>query len=193
MVLDVSSPSSLSAAVAEVTSKFPRLDVLVNNAGIALTDGTGPALRDTFRQTFETNVFGAACAVEEFLPLLRKSSRGARIIYVSSGLGSLAEAADPGNRHYNIVAKVYRSTKAAINMVMLQDLKRLHGEGMMVWGLCPGWLATNLSQSGRSYEELRQMGAGEPVDGGILIVDVVEGRRDGDVGRMVWKDGVRAW
>ncbi len=93
--LDVTNQASIDEAVQRIEGEFGRLDVLVNNAGIALDGGPASTLAvDTLRRTYETNVFGVFAVTQSFLPLLKKSSAG-RIVNMSSGLGSLAQNSDP--------------------------------------------------------------------------------------------------
>jgi NAD(P)-dependent dehydrogenase (short-subunit alcohol dehydrogenase family) len=69
-----------------------------NNAGIQIeTDPEVPTrgLRTIFRESFEVNVFGAAITAETFLPLLKKSKNGPRIVNMSSSLGSIGTMSDP--------------------------------------------------------------------------------------------------
>ena len=94
VVLDVTSEASVRAAASQVADEYGRLDILVNNAGILpeATAGETPELLDLdlFRQTFDTNVFGAVTVTQEFLPLLRESESG-RIVNVSTTIGSLSD------------------------------------------------------------------------------------------------------
>ena len=112
------------------------------------------------------------------------------MVFVSSGLGSLSGAFDSKSPFYNTGVPGYRSSKAALNMLMVEYSKTLGKEGMKVWGLCPGWLATNL---GGDAEKAKERGAGKPEDGGKVIVSVIEGKRDGEVGKVVCDGGVREW
>ena len=83
-----------------IATEFNRLDVLVNNAGInAPGDGPPNAVDlSVVRRVMETNFFGAVTVTQAMLPLLRKAPV-ARIVNVSSGLGSLTWNADLiGNR-----------------------------------------------------------------------------------------------
>jgi NAD(P)-dependent dehydrogenase (short-subunit alcohol dehydrogenase family) len=69
--------------------------VLVNNAGILTDPGLAPSATpiDHLRRTYETNVFGVVAVTNAMLPLLRRSS-GARIVNISSDLGSLHHGAE---------------------------------------------------------------------------------------------------
>lgn len=75
-------------------------------------------------------------------------------------------------------------------MLMIWYSRTLGKEGLKVWGLCPGWVATNL---GGDAEREKARGAGKPEDGAKVIVSVIEGRRDGEVGKVVFDGGVREW
>ena len=108
--LDVTSDASVRRLVDLVRAEFGVLDVLVNNAGVLLDSGK-PALEadlDVVRRTLEINTLGALRVSMAFAPLLRKSEH-ARVVNVSSGMGSLNEmgAGAPG----------YRLSKAGLNAV----------------------------------------------------------------------------
>ena len=84
---------SISAAVKTVEEKHGKLDILLNNAGVALQqEGSGAALRKLYHDHYNANVFGAAVTSEAFLPLLRKGEK--RLAFTSSGLGSITQIVD---------------------------------------------------------------------------------------------------
>lgn len=76
-------------------------------------------------------------------------------------------------------------------MVMVEWQRFLKEDGVKVFCISPGFLATNLG--GMGAEKLRQMGAGHPSLGGAVIKEVVEGRRDDDAGKVVNAAGVQPW
>jgi NAD(P)-dependent dehydrogenase (short-subunit alcohol dehydrogenase family) len=83
VVLDVTDPAGIQAAAGQVASRFGRLDVLVNNAGIPGRQVPGAVSLDLVRAVFETNFFGVIMVTEALLvlrlPLLRRSPTGAEI------------------------------------------------------------------------------------------------------------------
>ena len=106
--LDVTDQASIAAAAERVRNEFGRLDVLVNNAAITHTrrlpdqtveeyaKSTRPSVvsLDEIRAVFETNVFGVVAVTQAMLSLLREAP-AARIVNVSSGVGSLTRNSDP--------------------------------------------------------------------------------------------------
>lgn len=66
----------------------------------------------------------------------------------------------------------------------------LKDDGVKVFCVSPGFLATKL---GGDQEANKQMGAGDPALGGTLIKDILEGRRDAQVGKVVGQAGVQPW
>ena len=177
----MASDDSIAASVQHVTSKFGRLDVLINNAGICFDreDASGPALRTMYQDSFAVNTFGAAATTEAFIPLLSKST-APRIVFMSSSMGSLAERwGSP------IEVSVYRTSKAALNMVMLNYAMRYKDDGR--WKInasCPGYCATKMN--GFSGFETAETGA-------LNAVRLATLREDGETGTFSNKDGVFVW
>jgi NAD(P)-dependent dehydrogenase (short-subunit alcohol dehydrogenase family) len=156
--LDVIDHASIAAAAERIRSEFGRLDLLVNNAGISNT-GRDPNIdiqeysRTTrpsnvsfaeMRAVWETNVFGVLAVYQAMLPLLRLSS-DARIVNVSSGVGSLATNADPNFGYRRMFGPVYPASKAALNAITLAMMIELEGTGIKVNLVSPAFTATALN------------------------------------------------
>lgn len=144
--LDVTSETSIAAAVAEVVEKYGYLDILVNNAGVML-DPPGLKVSEVplsvYRETFETNLFGVIAVTNAFLPLIRKSLSG-RIVNVSSILGSITAHCDPKSHVYDTKIPAYCVSKTALNAYTAQLAWELKDTPVKVNAAHPGWVRTNM-------------------------------------------------
>lgn len=184
IMLDVTSEASLTDAARQMEAEFGKLDVLVNNAGIAL-DG-GPANTtdlDTLRRTYETNVFGVFSVTKAFLPLLKKSESG-RIVNLSSGLGSLTQNSDPSWAFAGVKPLAYNSSKAALNMMTVIFAAELKEAGIKVNAADPGYTATDLNQN---------RGTRTVAQGAAAAVRLATLPDDGPTGGYFDEDGVVPW
>jgi NAD(P)-dependent dehydrogenase (short-subunit alcohol dehydrogenase family) len=145
--LDVTDDASLSAAADAVAKKHGKLDILVNNAGI-LVDTMGLKVSeqtiDTWRKTFDTNVFGLIATTQAFLPLLHKSDAG-RIVNVSSLLGSLAMHSDPASPIYDFKVPAYNVSKSAVNAWTVQLAYELRDSKVKINTIHPGYVKTDMN------------------------------------------------
>jgi NAD(P)-dependent dehydrogenase (short-subunit alcohol dehydrogenase family) len=116
ITIDVTSDSSISAAVSQVETQYGRLDVLINNAGISLESYTAPTSREMFHSVLDINVIGAYLLTNAFIPLLSLST-APRIVFMSSNLGSVGWLLDPKNTYSGVPLPAYRASKAALNMI----------------------------------------------------------------------------
>lgn len=183
--LDLTSDASITAAFEAIDKQFGRLDVLINNAGILLdTKIPEQSQRDLFTQTFTTNVAGTACLTEALLPLLRKSTQP-RVVFVSSRMGSLAQATIRDTPFFAIDYKAYDASKAAVNMLALNYARILEDVGARVNAVCPGLVSSNLTnyiQYGTSTYE-----------GAQRIVELATVDQDGPTATFSDKNGEIAW
>jgi NAD(P)-dependent dehydrogenase (short-subunit alcohol dehydrogenase family) len=181
--IDVTDDASVDSAAVKIQKEHGRLDILVNNSGIGSSHNY--SIRDAMKEVYAVNVFGVVSVTEAFIPLLRRSSKP-RLIFVSSTTGSITIAADPNSPLNGGGAIDYRSSKAALNMLMVLYCNRLKGEGFMVHGVNPGLIATNF------HGGVARPGA-RPEVGGGRVAKVVKGERDADVGKVCGADGVLPW
>ena len=180
--LDVTDQPSITAAAERIRKEFGRLDVLINNAAISntgkqpdmsvqdyakLTRPSNVSLNEV-RAIWDTNVFGVLAVTQALLPLLREAP-AARIVNVSSGVGSLTRNSDPTYAYRSIFGPGYAASKTALNAMTLAMAIELEATGIKVNAACPGYTKTNLNNySGtRTVEE----GAREPVRLALLGPD----------------------
>jgi NAD(P)-dependent dehydrogenase (short-subunit alcohol dehydrogenase family) len=157
--LDVTDGASIAAAAERIRKEFGRLDLLVNNAAISNTrkQALGLSLQeyakislasnaslDEMRAVWETNVFGALAVYQAMLPLLRESSN-ARIVNVSSGVGSLAVNSDPAYPYHRFYGPIYPASKTALNAITLAMMVELESTAIKVNLVSPGFTKTNLN------------------------------------------------
>jgi NAD(P)-dependent dehydrogenase (short-subunit alcohol dehydrogenase family) len=134
--LDVTATNSIAALRDYLQRTHGRLDVLVNNAGI-IAKGDAPALEidlAAIRTTLETNALAPLQVSQMLVPLLRRG-KFARIVNISSGMGSLSEM----NGDY----AAYRISKTALNAVTTILAAELRGT-VAVNAVCPGWVKTDM-------------------------------------------------
>jgi NAD(P)-dependent dehydrogenase (short-subunit alcohol dehydrogenase family) len=145
--LDVTDSTSIEQAAAWISDEFGKLDILVNNAGIAGENISTPPSQtdiDIVRQVYETNVFGVIRVTIAMIPLLKAADQ-ARIVNVSSSLGSITLALDPRDMFYGINSLQYQSSKAALNAITVEFAKELQDEGIKVNAACPGFVDTDFN------------------------------------------------
>ncbi|QNE22090.1 SDR family NAD(P)-dependent oxidoreductase [Kribbella qitaiheensis] len=172
--LDVTDAESVGAAVKSIEADSGRLDILVNNAGIA--DEWGVDLVDMtaehLRTTYEVNVFGVATVTSACIPLLRKSPN-ARVVNMSSSLGSLTRLSDFGTAQSSHQMLAYSSSKAALNALTVLYAAALRADGIKVNAATPGLVPTDLNTAAEFPRGSRTVadGAVAPVYLATLPVD----------------------
>jgi NAD(P)-dependent dehydrogenase (short-subunit alcohol dehydrogenase family) len=186
LALDVTDPESIAAAARCIDTQFGRLDLLVQNAAIsntrkqpgqsvaeyAKTTQASNVSLEEMRTVWDTNVFGVLAVYQAMLPLLRKSSQ-ARIVNVSSGVGSLTGASDPAYAWRPIFGPVYPASKTALNALTVAMAIELEPEGIKVHAVSPGFTKTNLN--GYAGTETLEEGAREAVRVAMLGPDARSG------------------
>lgn len=183
---DLNRGAETGAKLAEaIAAEFGQLDVLINNAAIFdSADGHASSVGvDVLRRTFEANFFGTVAFTQPLLPLLRAAG-SARIVNVSSGLGSLALNNDQQSPFYDAKALAYNASKAALNMFTVDLAYDLRDTPIKVNSACPGYTATDMNQ--HSGPQTIQEGA-------IAIVRLAQLPEDGPTASFTHKDGTYPW
>ena len=171
--IDISSDESIAQALKTIDSKYGRLDVLINNAGgsfdLQLASGK-MSIREAWNTSWDTNVAGTQVLTTGAVPLLLKSS-DPRLLFVTSGTSTMTEteststpmlerinaspaAGWPKETSPNPI-EAYRSSKAGLNMMMRGWHRILLNDGVKVWCISPGFLATGLA--GIGADQLRKV------------------------------------
>ncbi|SRR6266481_4725939 len=183
--LDVTDEASVARAADWIGREYGVLDVLINNAGIARGDGDGrpsQTTQATLRTVFETNVFGVVAVTNAMLPLLRRAA-AARIVNVSSEVGSIGSMTDPASPLYPMASVPYPSSKAALNMITAIYAKELRDTPIKVNAANPGYCATDLNG---------HRGFRTPDQGAAISVHLATLPADGPTGQLwghLWVDG----
>jgi NAD(P)-dependent dehydrogenase (short-subunit alcohol dehydrogenase family) len=183
--LDLLDEASITAAAATISGEHGRLDILVNNAGIVDWDDGVPsrASVQAVRRVVETNFFGTLAVTQAMLPLLREST-AARIVNLSSALGSLAMNGDPSSPYYSAQLIGYNASKAALNMLTVQLSEELRDSPHVVNSVSPGYVKTDLTRHNGFLTP--EQAAKTPVQFALLGDDAVSGRFVGAGGETAW-------
>jgi NAD(P)-dependent dehydrogenase (short-subunit alcohol dehydrogenase family) len=147
--LDVNDTKSVRRFVEHVEKVHGAPGVLVNNAGV-YPESTEAKVVDTptsmWRETLETNLFGAVRMCREAVPFMKRLRYG-RIVNISSGLGQLHQMGEG--------SPAYRVSKAALNALTRTLAAEVAGSGILVNSMSPGWVRTDMGgeEAPRSVEE----------------------------------------
>lgn len=177
--LDVADPASHAALAAELPLVLGgpdgdtpgRLALLVNNAGVLHSgERFGSLGAANLEHSFRINAMGPLLLTQALAPLL---ADGARVLNLSSRLGSIAETGRFGTPSYNI-------SKAALNMATALLAHALAGRGIVVVAFSPGWVRTEM---GGSEAEVA------PEDAVAGVLGQLQALGEGDSGRFLGTDG----
>ncbi len=194
--LDVTNQDSIAAAAERIRNEFGRLDVLVNNAGVSHAGKPGRSMEeivkserpsvaslDEVRAVFETNVFGVIAVTQAMLPLLREAP-AARIVNVSSSMGSLTMNADPTHPSRAFFGAAYSPSKTALNAITLAFALELESTRIKVNAVCPGFTATDINNFRGT--RIVQQAAREPVRLALLDENGPTGSFSDENGPLPW-------
>lgn len=195
ILLDVTQQATIVSAAKYIETHYGYLSILINNAGIALDNFENPSQlsTDIMRKDFDVNFFGVVDVTQAMLPLLSQSPQ-AKIINISSTMGSLSAATTVGSEVYNASAVGYQAPKAALNMLTIRLAKELQtweGSNITVNAVCPGMVATEF---GGATPELSKAMGGRPVEEGVIRTVELAQSEDNSINMTFSnKEGNIAW
>ena len=177
--LDVISAEDRAAAAKYIEKTFGKLDILINNAGVASSQGFAPLVIETpdeeLQSIFQTNLFAVHSLTRELLPLLKKSPAG-RIVNLSSILASNTLHADPNSPIYNFKSFAYDASKSALNAFTTHLAWELKDTPIKVNSAHPGWVKTEMGTDAAPMEI---------PDGAKTSVELALIGPDGPTGRFI--------
>jgi NAD(P)-dependent dehydrogenase (short-subunit alcohol dehydrogenase family) len=185
--MDVASKADRAALMAFVRNEYGRLDLLVNNAGMAPRERNDilEASEESFEEVLSTNLQGPYFLTQDAAKLMRQSGSG-RIVFVTS-LSSYTASTNRGE---------YCVSKAGLSMAAQLYASRLAPEGIGVFELRPGIIETDmvapvLEKYKRLAEEglLPQGRLGRPEDVAQAVRAIADGRLDYSAGQVIDVDG----
>jgi NAD(P)-dependent dehydrogenase (short-subunit alcohol dehydrogenase family) len=185
VLIDLNDLGSITVAAQMIRAEHGRLDILVNNAGIVDAHDGPPTMSspEAARRIMDTNFIGTLAVTQAMLALLRKSP-AARIVNLSSSLGSLTINGDPTSPYYSARLMGYNASKAALNMLTIQLAQELRDTQIVVNSVSPGYVKTDLT--GHNGYMTPHEGAKLPVKYALLGEDAVSGRFIDANGETPW-------
>jgi len=184
--VDLLNHASITAAAQIIEAQYGRLDILVNNAGIVdAADGPpSTSSAEAACRIMNTNFVGTLAVTQAMLPLLREAL-AARIVNLSSSLGSLTVNGDPTSPYYDARLIGYNASKAAVNMLTVQLAQELRDTAIVVNSVSPGYVKTDLT--GHTGYMTPEEGARLPVQYALLSED------NAVSGKFIEASGVTPW
>jgi uncharacterized oxidoreductase len=140
--LDVEDPTSITSVAAKLIADYPKLNVLLNNAGAMKMDDAGGVMDDaTMVSIITTNLMGSIRLTSALIEHL-KTQASAAVIYMTSGLAFTPLA----------MSAVYNSTKAALHSYALSQRYKLKGTSVKVLEIAPPYVQTELMGSAQASD-----------------------------------------
>ncbi|MFX0174498.1 MAG: SDR family oxidoreductase [Candidatus Hodarchaeota archaeon] len=183
--LDVSDEESRHQLLLKLSEKVDKLDVLINNAGIASGNEKfryrfGELNQKDLCRSFLVNSVAPLMMTEKFFPLLKKGDEPL-IVNISSNSGSISKKKGNGSTGYG-----YSASKAALNMITKMLSNELKDHGIKVVSFHPGWVKTTML-----YTDKAPLEPFESISGMISVIQSLEMKSSGTF--LDWKGNKMPW
>lgn len=161
---DVTKGADVHSLIQESLELFGRIDLLVNNAGVAVYKPFAATSEAEWEQTIAVNLYGVFLATKAVLPVMKQQREGV-IINVSSGAGKYGFPS----------LAVYCASKFGLNGFTEALAREVAGDGIRVYAVCPGGVNTKMHRDLFPDADPRSLLQPEAV--ACVIVDLATGRR----------------
>ncbi|MDB5134698.1 MAG: family NAD(P)-dependent oxidoreductase [Mucilaginibacter sp.] len=186
--LDVTHSEDRAAAFAFIKERFGKLDILINNAGVGpkgdfFVNKAVETTEDEFQYVFNTNVFSLVYLTNDLLPLL-KASGSARVVNLSSLLGSLGTHSLANGPFETLKRLSYNASKTTLNAVTIHLAAELKEFGIKVNSADPGHAKTAMGGPNAPMEI---------AEGARTSVDLALIGEDGPTGKFIHLGEEKPW
>jgi NAD(P)-dependent dehydrogenase (short-subunit alcohol dehydrogenase family) len=168
---DVADPVSVERAAKASFQAFGNVHVVCNNAGVAAAGGIDNISLDNWRWVLDVNLMGVLHGIRTFLPHIRAHGEGGHIVNTASMAGM----------NSGLGFSPYVASKFAVVGMSEGLATQLKPFGIGVTVLCPGYVRTRISESGRNRPQ--RYGATQTPDpaspAGLLIAQIAERLQSG--------------
>jgi NAD(P)-dependent dehydrogenase (short-subunit alcohol dehydrogenase family) len=140
---DVTDPGSVERAAEASYKAFGRVHVVCNNAGVAAGGGIDDISLESWRWVLDVNLMGVLYGIRTFLPHIRAHGEGGHFVNTASMAGMVS----------GLGFSAYSASKFAVVTMSEGLAMHLRPLGIGVSVLCPGWVRTRITESGRNRPE----------------------------------------
>lgn len=151
--LNLSNEKSIERFMGEVISKTPRIDILINNAGINIIEPIDEIQDEHWEKMLTVNLTGSMRMTREVAKVMKKNSPGGKILNISSIFGVVSKAK----------RNAYSASKAGVIGLTRASALDLAPYNILVNALCPGFTLTELTMAILTEEEMNALASEVPL------------------------------
>ncbi len=151
--LDLSNQENIECFSKKVLSKLPRVDILINNAGINIIEPIDEINIKHWKKVLDVNLTGSMYIIREVAKIMKKNKNGGKILNISSIFGIVSRAK----------RNAYSASKAGLIGLTHASALDLAPHNILVNALCPGFTLTELTKSILSKQEMKSLNSAIPL------------------------------
>lgn len=173
-VMDVTEKESVSAVIEKIKSRNKNLDVLINNAGIAVFSDFSKRTKNEFMRVLEVNLFGTMLCIQQAADLMKSSGKGGAIVNLGSIYGKVSSDPKIYTDCDRKNSEVYSASKAGVIQMTKYFSVHLAEHNIRVNSVSPGGIFNN---QGRDFVEnysaktpMARMARVKEIVGGVIFL-----------------------